>query len=262
MAFQKVPAGNGLQWITESVNLILKNPAPFALMGLVVGVISMIPILGGLALLVIGPALYGGIMFAAREEHAGRKADFQHLFQAFKQEGKLPKMLVLCLPGVIAVVILGVLGAVLLSGALLGAGVSGANGGDGTVALAALGGGALLFGLIALVVGLACYALTFFATPRVMLESAEPMEAMKDSARAVLANIGAVLVYCGILLLAFIVLGAILSIIPLIGQLILMVAITPLVSVAAYVAWRHVYRNDITQEIPPATPPAPPSVEA
>lgn len=262
MAFQKVPAGNGLQWITEAVNLILKNPAPFALMGLVVGVISMIPILGGLALLVVGPALYGGIMVAAREEQSGRKADFQQLFQAFKEDGKLPKMLMLCLPGVAALVILSVMGAILLGGALLGAGVSGTAGGDPSIAMAALGGGALLFFVIALAVGLACYAFTFFATPRVMLEGAEPMEAMKDSARAVLANIGAVLVYCGILLLGFLVIGALLSIIPLIGQLILMTAITPLVAVAAYLAWRQVYRNDITQEIPPAAPPAPPSADA
>lgn len=261
MAFQKVPAGNGLQWITEAVSLILKNPAPFALMGLVVGVIGIVPILGGLALLILGPALYGGIMYAAREEQAGRKADFQQLFQAFKEPGKLPKMMMLCLPNVAALVVLGVLGAILLGGAMLGAGMSGANGGDPTAALAAMGSGFLLFVLIAIPVGLLCYALTFFATPRVMFEGGDPIEAMKDSLRASLANIGALLVYFGIVLLGVIVIGAVLSIIPFIGQLILMVAITPIVSVAAYVAWNQVYRNDITQEIPPAAPPAPPSVE-
>ena len=259
MAFQKVPAGNGLQWITEAVNLILKNPAAFLLMGLVVSVISVIPILGGLALLIVGPALYGGIIYAAREEQSGRKADFQHLFEAFKQPGKLPKMLMLCLPGVAAIVILGVLGVVLLGGALLGVGVSASA--NSNAGLAALGAGTLVFFLLALVVGIVCYALTFFATPRVMLEDAEPIEAMKDSARAVLANIGPVLVYCGILLLAFLVVGAILSMIPLLGSMIVTTALVPLVSVAAYLAWRQVYRQDITREIPPATPPAPPSAE-
>ena len=261
MAFQKVPAGNGLQWITDSVNLIMKNPVPFLLMGLVVGVISMIPILGGLALLVLGPALYGGIMYAAREEQSGRKADFQQMFQAFKEEGKLPKMLLLCLPGVAAMVILGVLGVVLLGGAMLGAGVSASASADPSASLAAFGVGALLFFLIAIAVIIVCYAFTFFATPRVMLEGGEPIEAMKDSVRAVLANIGAMLVYCIILLLVVVVVGAILSLIPLIGSLILMTALTPLVAVAAYLAWRQVYRQDITQEIPPAAPPAPPSVE-
>jgi uncharacterized membrane protein len=260
MSFQKVPAGNGLQWITDSVNLIFKNPVPFLLMGLVIGVISMIPILGGLALLVLAPALYGGIMYAAREEQSGRKADFQQLFQAFKEEGKLPKMLMLCLPSVAAGIVLGVLGVVLLGGALLGAGAA-ASANSSSAFGAALGGGFLIFLLLALAVGLVVYALTFFATPRVMLEGAEPIEAMKDSARAVLANIGAVLVYCVVLLVAFCLAGIVLNFIPFIGPLLLMVALAPLVSVASYLAWRQVYRQDITQEVPPSAPPAPPSVE-
>ena len=261
MAFQKVPAGNGLQWITEAVNLIMKNPAPFLLMGLVIGVIAALPFLGQLALMILGPALYGGIMFAAHEEQSGRKADFPQLFQAFKQDGKLPKMLMLCLPGVAALLILGVLGMMLLGGALLGAGISASA--DSTAGLAAVGAGAAVFFLIALAVGIVAYSLTFFATPRVMLEDAEPMEAMKDSARAVLANIGPVLVYCGVMLLVFVLVGAILSIIPFIGQLVLVALLTPVVSVAAVIAWRQVYRHGITQEIPPAVPPGPPpSVEA
>jgi uncharacterized membrane protein len=261
MAFQQVPAGNGLHWITDAVNLVMKNPAPFLLMGLVIGVIAMVPILGGLALLVLGPALYGGIMFAANEEQSGRKADFQHLFQAFKESGKLPPLLMLCLPGVIAAVVLGILGVVLLGGALLGAGMSASA--DSGAGLAALGAGAVVFFLLALAVGIVSYALTFFATPRVMLESAEPIEAMKDSARAVLANIGPVLVYVGVVLLVFLVIGGILSFIPLVGTLALMTVATPVMCVAAYLAWRQVYRQDITREIPPATPPGPPpSVEA
>ena len=260
MAFQKVPAGNGLQWITDAVNLVMKNPAPFLLMGLVIGVVAMVPILGGLALLVLGPALYGGIMFAASEEQAGRKADFQHLFQGFKESGKLPKLLMLCLPGVIAAVILGVLGVMMLGGAMLGAGM--ASSANSSAGLAAVGAGAFVFFLLALAVGIVSYALTFFATPRVMLESAEPIEAMKDSLSAVLANIGPVLVYVGVMLLVFLVAGGILSFIPVIGTLALMVVVTPVMSVAAYLAWRQVYRQDITREIPPATPPGPPpSVE-
>lgn len=259
MAFEKVPAGNGVQWITESVNLIMKNPAPFLLMGLVIGVISIVPFLGQLALLVLGPALYGGIMYAAREEQSGRKADLQHLFQAFKEPGKLPKMLFLCLPTVAAAIIVGVLAVMMLGGALLGIG---AASNDSAAGLAAAGAGILVVLVIGLAVGLVVFALTFFATPRVMLEDAEPIDAMKDSARAVLANIGPVIVYVVILIVAFLILGVILSLIPFIGPLLLTVAITPLVSVAAYIAWRQVYRHDITREIPPAQPPVPPpSVE-
>jgi hypothetical protein len=259
MAFQKVPAGSGLTWLTESVNLIMKNPAPFALMGLVIGVVSMLPIIGGLALLILSPALYGGIMYAAREEQSGRKADFKHLFQAFNEPGKIGKMIMLCLPAVAAAVIVGVLAVVLLGGALLGAGASGSS--DASAFGAALGIGGLLFALVALAVLIACYALTFFATPRVMLEGADPIASMKDSVQAIIANIGAMVVYVLVMLLIVIVVGGILSLIPLIGPLLFMTAATPVLAVAAYLAWRQVYRQDITQEIPPAAPPVPPSVE-
>jgi hypothetical protein len=260
MSFQQVPAGNGLQWLTGSINLILKNPAPFALMGLLVGVIAMVPILGGLALLILGPALYGGIMYAAREQVAGRKADFPQLFQAFREEGKLGKMMMLCLPGIAAGIVIAVLAVVVLGGALLGAGVSSSsNAGAGMAAAFGLGG--VLFLLIALAVGLASYALTFFATPAVMLDSAEPVAAMKQSFQACLANLGAILVYVGILIVVTVVLSVVLGWIPLLGHLLLMTALMPVVAVAGYLAWTQVYRGDTAQELPPVAPP-PPSVDA
>lgn len=260
MSFQTVPAGNGLQWLTESVNLILKNPTPYALMGLLLAIIAMVPLLGGLALLILGPALYGGIIFAAREQESGRTADFQHLFQAFREPGKLGKMIMLCLPGLAAGVVIGVLAVIFFGMALLGAGVSAAT--DSNAALGiGLGAGGLVFALIALVVAIASYALTFFATPRVMLESAEPWAAMQDSLRACLANIGAVLVYALVVLGVVLVGGFVLGLIPILGHLALMTALIPITSVAMYQGWRQVYRHDITQELPPATPPTPPPSE-
>lgn len=264
MSFQTVPAGNGLQWLTAAVNLILKNPVPFALMGLLIAIIAMVPLLGGLALLILGPALYGGIIFAAREQEAGRPADFQHLFQAFREEGKLGKMLMLCLPGLAAGLLIGVLAVVFLGGALLSAGVAGASDSGAALGLG-LGAGGLLFVLVALVVGLASYALTFFATPRVMLEGADPVAAMKDSLQACLANVGAVVVYMAVLIGVVIVAGIVLGFIPIVGHLALTTAVIPVVSVATYVAWCEVYRHEITQELPSAEAPPPPplpSIEA
>lgn len=261
MSFQRVSAGRGLQWLTDAVQLILSNPLPFALMGLVVGVIALVPLLGSLALMVLGPALYGGIVYAAREQHAGRSADFQHLFQAFKEEGKLPKLLVLCLPGVVAGVLILTLGVMFVGGALLGGGLSASTGASSTALGVGFGVGTALFALLVLALGLLSYALTFFATPRVMLESAEPFEAMKDSLRACLANLGAFAVFVGILLGAALLLSVLLSMIPVIGHLVLMVALIPVASAASFVAWREIYRQPITQELPPATPPPTPNVE-
>jgi hypothetical protein len=254
MSFQRVPAGRGLQWLLEAVQLILANPVPFALMGLAMGVIALVPLLN-LALLVLGPALYGGVIYAAREQHAGRSADFQHLFQAFKEEGKLPKMLLLCLPGVVAGVVLVVLGVMFVGGALLGGGLSASAGASSTTLGAGLGLGAAVFFLLALAIGLASHALTFFATPRVMLEAAEPFDAMKHSLQACLANLGAIAVYAGILIVVVMLLSALLSLIPILGPLLLMVALFPVAAAASFIAWRDVYRQPITQELPPANPP-------
>jgi uncharacterized membrane protein len=253
MAFQKVPAGNGVQWITESVNLILKNPAPFALMGLVIAVIGLIPILGGLALLVLGPALYGGIMYAANEQQAGRKADFQHLFEAFKQDGKLMKMIVLCLPSVAAGVILLALVFVMVGGVIMSGGMSSS---PEAAVMAALAASSVILLPVLIIVGLAVFALTFFATPRVMLDGAEPMDAMKDSVRATLANIGPALLYCIVMMLVAGISFVVLSFIPVLGHLVWTVLLVPVMAVAGYVATRQVYRHDITREIPPATPPS------
>ena len=86
--------------------------------------------------------------------------------------------------------------------------------------------------------------------------------AMKDSAQACLDNIGAVALYLVVLVGAVMALSMLLSLIPVLGQLLLMTALIPVVSVAGFVAWRQVYRQAITQELPPANPPPPPSVEA
>lgn len=263
MSFQTVPAGQGLKWITDAVNLILKNPAPFALMGVVVAVASMVPILGSFALAILGPALYGGIMYAAREQENGGTADFKQLFQAFNEPGKLPKMLVLCLPGIAAGIVITILAVILLGGALLGAGISGASSNSAAIG-AGMGIGLLLFFVVALAVGVFAYALTFFATPRVMLDNIDPIPAMQESLKACLANIGAILVYVGILLVVAIVVVLVIGLVsPVLAQLLLMIAFIPVVSVAMYRAWREVFRHGITQEIPPVdapppTPPAPP----
>jgi hypothetical protein len=56
MSIRNVPAARGFEWIARAIQLILKNPVPFLLMGLVVGVIYVIPILGSLVIGILGPA--------------------------------------------------------------------------------------------------------------------------------------------------------------------------------------------------------------
>lgn len=195
MEATRVPAGHGIQWITDSLQALLKTPGPFAVMGLVIGAIHLVPVLGALAMLVIGPALYGGLQYAIRQQQRGATPELSHLFEAFRAEGKLPKMLMLCLPTIgfiVFAVVVGFILALLFGGAMLASGSL--NDGDPSALVQAFGVGGVLFALLLFVpAALAVSAMTFFATSRVMLADVEPFQAMKQSFAAALANPGAFL---------------------------------------------------------------------
>ncbi|MCX7557490.1 BPSS1780 family membrane protein [Xanthomonadaceae bacterium JHOS43] len=258
MTIRTVPAGNGITWITEGVSLVLKNPGPFVLMGLVMAVAGIIPILGSLALMILGPALYGGIAYAAREQASDRPAQFDHIGQAFRQEGKLGPMLLLCLPGIICGVILGICVAIFAAIALAGAGVAAAA--DSPAALfASLGFGGLLLLVVAMAMGLVAFALTFFAIPDVMFARNDAFAAMKDSVRASLSNIGAALLYLVAILLAFFLMVMILSLISaILAQFLVAIVMAPVVSASMYLAWKDVY-GDAATGLPPVESDEPPS---
>src|SRR5690606_20736762 len=129
--------------------------------------------------------------------------DFTHLFQAFNAPGKLPKLLVLCLPGIAGGILIGILAVIFIGGALIGAGVSASSNPNAAMA-AGMGGGFILFMLLTLAIAVFVYALTFYATPRVMLDNMEAVPAMRESLSACKANIGALALYICVLLLAVI----------------------------------------------------------
>lgn len=250
MNIRTVPAGNGVTWITKAVQLVLKNPGPFVLMGLIFTVIGIVPILGSLALAIIGPALYAGISWAARTQSMEGSADFGHLFQGFKEEGKIGPLLILCLPGVMLGVLLGLLVAILIVIAMAGAGISAAT--DSPAALiGSLGAGAFVLLIVAVALLLVCFALTFFAIPDVMLRHNDAFAAMKQSARACLANIGAVLMFLLVLVLAALITTLVLSLISgLLAQILVSIALAPVVGASMYVAWKDVY-GESAIELPP-----------
>lgn len=256
MSFAKVEAGKGVTWLTEAVRLVMANPVAFLVMGLIVAVINLVPFLGGLALMILGPALLGGIVHAAREEAEGRKAEISHLFRAFQEPGRIGPMLLLCLPTIAGAVLLLICMFVFGLGALLG-GLSGAA--DSATGLGALGGGLVVVVLVGIALTFLIYALQFFAVPRVMLDGVEPFAAMKESLNACLANIGAFLVFCVVLGVAFFVLAIVLMIIPFLGWLALTMAATVVFACGEYLAWREVFAGTpaASATIPPPPPPEP-----
>ena len=265
MSQRNFPAGHGIEWLKQTFNLLKQNPLPFLLMGLILGVMAIIPVLGSLALLILAPTFYAGIAYAAREQDQGRPADFKQLFQGFNEPGRLGPLIALCLPQVAAAIVLTVLSVVLLGGAIMsGAALSD---GSGAAALAAFGVGGLILVVIAFAVGLAVFMLQVFAVPKVMFEGGDAFAAMKQSFAAAMANIGAILVFVVVLSVGVLVPAALLSWLPFIGMLIVLSAFYAFFGVALYVIYRDVYgvpAASIAATFVPAppSPPAPPAPPA
>lgn len=253
MNFNKVAAGNGIQWLSSAINLVMQNLGAFIVMALITAVIMVIPVLGGLVMIILGPALYGGYIYAAHKQATGGRAEIGDLFAAFNQPGKIGPMIMLCLPGIAA-------GVLMLLLVVLGAGgaiMSGVFGSGGNVAAAGIGSSLLLVALLGLAIGLGVFALTFYAIPRVMLDGVEPIQAMKDSFAASLGNVGAMIVFA----LVFFVAYFILVLIPILGWIVLLLVGLPIGVISMYFAYRDVFGPSGNAAVSTPAPPPPPVVQ-
>ncbi|MEZ5543641.1 MAG: BPSS1780 family membrane protein [Lysobacteraceae bacterium] len=258
MSIRTVPASRGVEWITNAVQLILKNPLPFLLMGLVIGVAYVIPILGSMAVAILGPALFAGVAYAGRELESGGIPDFQHLFQAFKEQDRLVKLLILCLPSIAAGMLLVVAMVVASFFALAGVGVSTAV--ESPAALfASMGVIGFVLLAVMLALSLVVLALTFFAIPEAMFGKLDAMPAMRESLRATLANMGAMLLYLIVMIAAlFIVMLLFVAISQTLALVVALSLFTPVSSVVMYLAWKDVVASLHTSEMAAVTDDAPP----
>lgn len=263
MSFKRVPAGDAVTWISEAIRLVFANPAPFLLMGLALSVIGLVPILGGLVLLVAGPTFYAGIASAARSQDQRGSADFNQLLSGFQAEGKIGSLLALCLPqvatGIIAIMVVIVLAIVLGAAAMMTSAAPDPN--AGLVALIGFGGVATLV-VVLIPIGVIAAALVFFAIPRVMFDGVPAFTAMRESAQAALANIGAFLIALLAVVGAYIVAMLILSIISqVLAGLVVGILFAPIFGSLTYVGWREVFGENAqdSAEQSGSAPPPPPS---
>jgi hypothetical protein len=256
MSYQTVEAGRGIEWLKGAIQIAMGNPGVFLVMALIVAIIAIVPIIGTIGLLVFGPALLGGFIWAIREHDQGRTAEIGQLFTAFQQPGKLGPMVMLCLPAVAFGVIMVVVLFLTVGAAIMGAATGGGDGGAGAAAAI---GGAVIAGLIGLVLGIGLYLLMIFAIPRVMFDNVEPIAAMKESLAAALANIVAIIVYCVVTFIGMFVLALLIGWIPLVGMIALTLIAYCLAAGVIYLAYKDVF--GVADAAPPAfvPPPAPPA---
>lgn len=252
MSYQKVEAGRGLAWITEGVQLLMKNPGVLLVMAFLLGLFQAIPLLNFL-MIIVGPALVGGYLYALRETDQGGTAQIGQLFLAFQQPGKAGPMLALCIPWIVGVVLMIVCMFLFGGAAMMAMFAGGASQSAGGMAAGMAG---MFVGLvIVLAIIFVISALLFFAIPRVMFDNVEPFAAMKESLSAVLANIGPLLLYGVILLVGFFVLGLLIAWIPFLGMIVIMTLYYGVSSAAVYLAYRDVFGTSaVAAEMPPAPP--------
>ena len=263
----KLRAGAGAEWLLGGFGVLRKQPLALGLVGLVFAIVSLLPLLfaavpmlsllGQLVVVVLTPILFGGMVHAVREVDQGRSAHPGQLLQGIR-EGKAMALVAQLLPqflaGLVVIVLLVVLvGPTALQNMMAAVeAVQASQNPDPAMFDGFPFGAFALWMLLALVVGLFAYMFTFLFPAQVMFDGTPPLEAMKRSFRACIANIGAFLVFIvmfmlvaiGIMIAAQIV-GMIVGIVggqvaaSIVAQLLMMAVLMPVLMGAVYFAWRQ-----------------------
>jgi uncharacterized membrane protein len=235
-ARRTVDSGRGVAWWSESWALFMKNPGMWLVFGLIVLVgfivLNFVPLIGGLAAAVLIQVVVGGWMLAARKLDSGASIDVNDLVDVVKGD-RLTPLLVLGILAAVGSLVIGVVVAVMGGGAVFGmiAG-AGVRSTGGMMAGAALGMLALLVGLaLGFVLGMALW----FAAALVVFRGDAPVDALKASWAASLANVIPFLVYG----LIWIVAAVIASIPFMLGWLLL----APLTMLGIYCSYKDIFEG-------------------
>jgi uncharacterized membrane protein len=233
-----VEAGRGWGWIQDAWGLF--KQAPWAWIGalllfyLIVIVVSLVPLVGGLATTVLGPMFTAGLMLGAQAQDRGEGFSVGRLFAGFSAR-----------PGPLALVGVVYLGLALLIGLVVGLLFILMVGGSGMMApgatmppeqfeIMAAGPSFLLPVLIALLLGIPLAMAMFFAPALVALDAMPVMQSFKLSFMGCLKNILPFLVF-GLIALVLFFVGAIPFFL---GWLV----VVPVLTLAVYTAYRDIFR--------------------
>src|SRR5258706_2111859 len=195
-----VGSGRGWDWIAEGWALFRAAPWMWIALVLVsfviVVVLGVIPFVGGLALSLLGPVFFGGIMIGCRSLDEGGGLDVGHLFAGFKERpGPLIALGAIYLVASIAIFVVAAL--------VTGASVFGmlAGGMQDPAAVAAALTTFALLALVLLALSMPLLMAIWFAPALVVFHNLGPVEAMKQSFTGCLRNVVPFLVYGVVMLL-------------------------------------------------------------
>jgi uncharacterized membrane protein len=229
-----VAAGRGWDWIVSGWEIFKKQPGMWiglVVVGMVIFiVVGIIPLVGSLALAVLGPVFAGGVVLGCRALDEGGELEIGHLFAGFKDKlGTLAAVGALNLVAQIVIMLV----VMLIGGVGMFAMLAGSGGEPSAGATAGAMLGMLLAVLIALALMLPVAMAVWFAPALVVMNERGAVEAMKESFSGCLKNIVPFLLYGIVLMVA-----GVIAMIPIfLGLLVLL----PVVAGSIYASYRDIY---------------------
>ena len=263
----KVAASAGAQWLLDGFGALRKAPLGLGLLGAIYGAIALVvailasrsPALLGLQLLMmlVGPLLAGGIVFAVRSVEQGGKAMPGHLLEGF-QSGRLGRLLLTLLPNIGAlllclVLLVAMVGQTALTEMMQVMEQAAAQTQPDPELFSSLPLGRLaLWMLLSLLIGIVASFFTFVAIPEIMFTDNGAFAAMGRSFRACLRNLSALVVFIIVTVIAVIAIYIVVMIVGVIAraiggnlamnvvtQLLLMAVLMPVMMGAVHSAWKQ-----------------------
>ncbi|MDQ2702021.1 MAG: hypothetical protein M3Y70_04235 [Pseudomonadota bacterium] len=265
----KVSASAGAQWLLDGFAALRKAPLGLGLLGAIYGAIALLvamvasqaPALMALQLLMMlaGPLLAGGVVFAVRSVEQGGQAKPAHLLEGFRS-GRIGRLLLTLLPNIGALLL-----CVLLLVAMVGQEAlvemaqvmeqAAAQTQPDPAVFSSLPMGKLaLWMLLSLLIGIVASFFTFVAIPEIMFTDSGAFAVMGRSFRACLRNLSALIVFMIVVIIAFIAIYIVVMILGVIAraiggalamnvvtQLLLMAVLMPVMMGAVYSAWKQMF---------------------
>lgn len=238
--YRTVAAERGVAWLTEGWALCMRRPGLLVgmtlILLLIVAALNLVPLLGGLAALIMLVVLAAGLFTTFERLRQGRETGFDALFSGLRE--RTQPLLVLGLIFLGAEIIITLLVGLAVSGTVIGGALMGGMMSHGEMSpammLGVIQGGLIALALV-LLLSLPLLMAYTFAVPLVCLGGEAPVAALKASFFAVAANWAPFLVYG----LIYIVLALLASIPLMLGWLLLL----PLTLASAYVAYREIFTH-------------------
>ena len=239
MNAMRVDAGRGWGWITEGWRLFAGAPGVWIVILLIyLGinvVLSLIPLIGGLAYLLLSPVLTGGILYGADRQARGETLEIGDLFRGFQDQGRMGPLVILGLISLAGYMLMGLILMVFVGGGIA-TGIVLDDPGQGItpeMIEGLFGVGFMVLILVELTLWAVIMMAMLYAIPLVMLGRQDAWPAVQDSIAACWINM--------LPLLVFGLMGLVLAMIATIPFGLGFLILWPVMICAVYASYREVF---------------------